>query len=76
MEISAYAQCNNGYKYLLTGMVDFSRYDWVVPTKTKSSKDVTNAMNSAIKEGHVPQNFTIVNSRLLGNIMVLLCTIP
>ena len=46
VDISAYAGFNNGYKYLLKIIDIFSKYAWAVPTKIKSGKDVTDAMNS------------------------------
>ena len=59
VDMSAYARYNNGYKYLLTIIDIFSKYAWVVPTKTKSGKDVTDAMNSVLKKGRVPRKLHV-----------------
>lgn len=59
VDMTAYAQHNNGYKYLLTIIDIFSKYAWVVPTKSKSGKDVTNAINSVLKMGRVPQKLHV-----------------
>ena len=59
VDMSAYARYNNGYKYLLTIIDIFSKYAWVIPTRTKSGKDVTDAMISVFKKGRVPRKLHV-----------------
>ena len=59
VDMSAYARYNKDYKYLLTIIDIFSKYAWAVPTKTKGSKDVTDAMYSVLKKGRVPRKLHV-----------------
>lgn len=59
VDMTAYTQFNNGYKYLLTIVDIFSKYAWVVATRTKSGKDVTNAMDSVLAKGRVPRKLHV-----------------
>ena len=67
MDMSTYAWYNNGYKYLLTIIDIFLKYAWVVPTKTKSGKDVTDAMNSVLKRGRVPRKLHVDQGKEFHN---------
>ena len=44
MKIIPYARINNGYKYILTCIDVFSRYARTVPVKSKSAKDMSEAV--------------------------------
>ena len=44
MEMIPYARINNGYKYILTCIDVFSRYARTVPVKSKSAKDMSEAV--------------------------------
>ena len=59
VDMSAYARYNNGYKYLLTIIDIFSKYAWVIPTRTKSGKDVADAMKTVLKKGRVPRKLHV-----------------
>lgn len=56
VEMIPYASQNKQYKYILTVIDIFSKYAWALPVKTKSSQNVTNAMNKILESGHVPKN--------------------
>ena len=56
VEMIPYAKQNKNYKYILTVIDIFSKYAWAVAVKTKSSKDVGNAMRKILESGHVPRN--------------------
>ena len=68
VDMSVYVRYNNGYKYLLTIIDIFSKYAWTVPTKTKSGKDMTDAMNSVFKEGRVPRKLHVDQGKESYNI--------
>ncbi|XP_015124149.1 uncharacterized protein LOC107046139 [Diachasma alloeum] len=59
VDMTAYSRENKGYKYLLTVIDIFSKYVWAVPTKTKYGKDVTNAMESVLKQGRIPKKLHV-----------------
>jgi transposase InsO family protein len=50
VDVSKYADENDGYKFLLTCIDVFSKYAWAVPLKNKSGKTVTEAFNSIYGE--------------------------
>jgi len=56
VEMIPYAKQNKNYKYILTAIDIFSKYSWAIAVKTKSSKDVSHAMNKILESGHVPKN--------------------
>ena len=53
--LSAYADENDGYKYLLVVIDIFSRYAWVEPIKDKTSLQIVNAFDKILSEGHIPK---------------------
>ena len=67
VDMSAYALYNNGYKYLLTSIDIFLIYAWAVPTKTKSGKDVTDALNGVLKKGREPRKLHVDHSKEFYN---------
>lgn len=56
VEMIPYASANKNFKYILTVIDIFSKYAWAIPMKSKAAKDATNAMNTILSGGHVPQN--------------------
>ena len=50
VDMSHFARHNRGYKYLLTIIDIFSRYAWVMPLKTKTGKEITQAFSSVLKK--------------------------
>lgn len=57
VEMGKYSSSNNGYRYLLTVIDTFSKYAWGEALKTKSAKDVAEAMEKIFKSGRgVPKN--------------------
>lgn len=56
VEMIPYAKQNKNYKYILTAIDIFSKYAWALPIKTKSSKDVADAMKKILHSGNVPTN--------------------
>lgn len=56
VEMLPYAKFNRNNKYILTVIDTFSKYAWAVPVKTKSGKDVTNAMKSIFDTGRIAKN--------------------
>lgn len=53
-DMSNIANHNDGFKYILTCIDCFSKHSWAVPTKTKGSLNVTDAMKTILNEGRVP----------------------
>lgn len=56
VEMGAYSNVNNGFRYLLTIIDTFSKYAWTIPIKSKTGYDVTNAMQSVLKGVRKPKN--------------------
>ncbi|CAB0039841.1 unnamed protein product [Trichogramma brassicae] len=57
VEMIPYARENGGYKYLLTCIDIFSKYAWTVPVKSKTGKDIAEAMKSILSKGQrVPKH--------------------
>lgn len=54
VEMQAFAKSNKGYKYLLMLIDIFTKYGWIVPLKTKTGSEVTNAFQKIFKEGRIP----------------------
>ena len=53
--IPKYSKQNNGYKYILTILDTFSKFAWVAVTKMKDKKTITNAFETILKKGRIPQ---------------------
>ena len=49
VDMSAYTTQNNGYKFLLTVIDNFSKFAWAVPTKSKSGRDIRELLQSFLK---------------------------
>jgi len=45
---------NDGYRYLLTCIDVFTKRAWAVPTKTKTSREVTRAFEKILTDGYKP----------------------
>lgn len=56
VEMIPYSRDNKGHRYMLTVIDIFSKYAWAVPIKRKTGEEVTNAMESIFKRGHIPKN--------------------
>lgn len=48
VEMQPYAKINKGYRYIFIVIDVFSKYVWAVPLKSKSGKDVTEAMKKIL----------------------------
>ena len=48
--MQAFANDNNGIKYLLTVIDIFSKFAWIVPLKRKTGQEVANALSRILKE--------------------------
>lgn len=69
MEMIPYARQNSGYKYILAVIDCFSKYAWVEPVKSKSAKDITQAMNNIfISSERVPKNIQTDNGKEFYNV--------
>ena len=55
MDVSWYADKNNGTRFLLVVIDLFSRYAWVRPLKNKSAEAVVKAMKSIFREKRIPK---------------------
>lgn len=56
VEMGAYSTENKGFRYMLTVIDVFSKFAWAKPIKSKSGIEVTNAMESVLKEARRPKN--------------------
>lgn len=56
VEMGAYSNVNNGYRYMLTVIDCFSKYAWARAIKTKTGVEVTKSIESIFKEGRIPKN--------------------
>lgn len=57
VEMGAYASSNNGYRYLLTVIDTFSKFAWGEALKSKTAKEVAQAMEKIFKSGRgAPKN--------------------
>ena len=52
VDMSPFFRSNKGYKYLLTVIDVYSKYGWIVPLKTKTGKEVTQAFRKLFRNGH------------------------
>jgi len=66
-DMSAYANQNDGYKYLLVVIDCWSKFAWVIPLKTKGAKEVTGAFKSILQKGRVPKNLQTDEGREFFN---------
>ena len=49
VDVSNLSRYNDGYKYLLTWIDVFSKYAWVIPLKSKTAKELVEAVKSTLK---------------------------
>lgn len=68
VEMIPYATENEGYKYILTVIDNFSKFAWAVGVKSKNATDVTKAMESILELGRVPRNLWVDNGKEFWNI--------
>lgn len=58
VDMQKYAKQNNGYKYILTVICNFSKWAWALPLRDKSGPTVTAAMETILKDiGQGPVKF-------------------
>ena len=50
IDLSSKAKENNGYRYGVVGIDNFSKYAHVVPTKSKTAEDIAEAVEQIIKK--------------------------
>uniref|UniRef100_A0A1I7TZ69 Integrase catalytic domain-containing protein n=1 Tax=Caenorhabditis tropicalis TaxID=1561998 RepID=A0A1I7TZ69_9PELO len=62
VEMIPYAEENNDFKYLLTVIDCFSKYAWVIPLKTKTGKETSEALESIFKK-RKPQKMQTDNGK-------------
>ena len=74
VDMSPFCRSNKGYKYLLTVIDVYSKYGWIVPLKTKTSKEVAQAFRKLLfHNGHPSRLWTdkgreFYNRRLKGEL--------
>ena len=56
VEMIPYAKINRGNKYILTVIDVFSKFAWAVPLKSKTAKDVSEAMAIVLQPPNIPRN--------------------
>ncbi|VVC30825.1 Ribonuclease H-like domain,Integrase, catalytic core,Chromo/chromo shadow domain [Cinara cedri] len=61
-----YSKKNKGYKYILSVIDCFTKYAWAIPLKSKTAKEVTNAM-STILINRSPQLLQLDNGKEFYN---------
>lgn len=54
VEMQPYAKSNKGFRYILVVINAFSKYVWVMPLKSKKSKDVTLAFEAILRRSKNP----------------------
>ena len=52
VDMSSFSRSNKGYKYLLTVINVFSKYDWIIPLKTKTGKVVVQLFRKLFLAGY------------------------
>jgi len=62
-------KANNGFKYILNVIDTFSKFEWVVPLKSKTSLEVSNAFSqifkyNSLKKLHVNKGKELYNKDL------------
>ena len=55
VDVQILKKFNGGYRYLLTCIDVLSKYAWVIPLKSKTSKDMIDGFKKILKGGRVPQ---------------------
>ena len=50
IDMQALLKDNNGIKYLLTVIVIFSKFVWIIPLKRKTGQEVASAYSGILKE--------------------------
>ena len=58
VDMSPFFRSNKDYKYLLTVIDVCSKYGWIVPLKTKTGKEVAQALRKSIRNGHPSRLWT------------------
>lgn len=56
-DMTKYASDNDGYKFILTVLDTFSRYGWSEPVKSKSARDVGEALSRILAKAPHPEIF-------------------
>ena len=56
IDVSNLARYNNRHRYILLVIDVFSKFIWAVSVKTKSGKDVTDAIKRILKPPNIPNN--------------------
>ena len=56
--MSLFSRSNKGYTYLLTVIDVFSKYSWIVPLKSKTGKEVAQAIQKLFLNGHPSRLWT------------------
>jgi hypothetical protein len=51
-----FSKVNKGYKYLLT-CIEFRKYAWVKPLKSKEGEAILTAFKEILKQRRVPEKF-------------------
>ena len=54
VDVQNLSQYNKEYKYLLTCIDIFSKYDWVVPLKTKQGQELIKAFQTILASARKP----------------------
>ncbi|XP_033725180.1 uncharacterized protein LOC117315144 [Pecten maximus] len=73
-DVSNLSKQNDGIRFLLVVIDVFSRFLWVEPTKTKTTKDVLNAFRKIIDRGGKPKRlYTDAGKEFTGNLMRQYC---
>ena len=57
MDMQRYASANEGYKYVLCLIDNFSKYAWTVPLKSKTGAETAKALDSVFAKGIKPTHF-------------------
>ena len=54
MDLTKYANYNNGYNFILVVIDIFSKYVWLTPLKDKKGESVSKALKDVLAEGRSP----------------------
>ena len=66
IDMQAFSKDNKGIKYLLTVIVIFSKFVWIVPLKRKTGQEVANAFSQILK-GRRPSKTWVDRGREIYN---------
>ena len=55
LDLTSKAEENDGYRYCMVGIDNFTKYAWGVPIKTKKTVDVVNAMEELFNKMGIPK---------------------